>query len=48
MAEQRGLIIVMTDPPEEKEQEWNEWYSTRHVPARLEIPGFLFARRFFP
>ena len=46
MADKRGLIIVMTDPPEDKEQEWNEWYNTKHIPTRMPIPGFLFARRF--
>jgi hypothetical protein len=25
---------------------WNEWYNTKHIPTRIPVPGFLFARRF--
>jgi hypothetical protein len=46
MAEKRGLIVIMADPPADKEHEWNAWYDATHIPARMPIPGFLFARRF--
>jgi hypothetical protein len=30
----------------EIEADWNRWYDTRHIPDRLNLPGFLSARRF--
>ena len=40
-----GLLITMTEPPPEMEEEFNAWYDTEHLPERLAIPGFLSARR---
>ncbi len=36
----KGLLLVVSDPPAEFEEEFNAWYDTEHVPERLGIPGF--------
>ena len=46
MAGKRAVNMVRLDPPAGKEDEWNEWYNTKHLQHRLAVPGFLFARRF--
>ena len=46
MTKKRALLMVMLDPPVEKEVEWNEWYDTNHIVSRLALPGYLFGRRF--
>ena len=46
MTKKRALLMVKVDPPEEQESEWNNWYNDKHVAARLNVPGFLSARRF--
>jgi len=45
MPNRRALVLVKVNPPR-KEQEWNEWYNTTHMPDRFKIPGYLFGRRF--
>ncbi len=40
-----GLLVTMTEPPPEMEEEFNAWYDTEHLPERLSIPGFLSAKR---
>lgn len=40
-----GLLLTMTEPPPQMEEEFNAWYDTEHLPERLSIPGFLSARR---
>lgn len=40
-----GLLLTMTEPPPEMEEEFNAWYDTEHMAERLAIPGFLSARR---
>jgi len=40
------LMVRIGDVPPEIEGEWNKWYDTEHIPNRLNIPGFLSARRF--
>lgn len=29
-----------------REEEWNRWYDTKHVPELLSVPGFVSARRY--
>lgn len=36
----RGLLLTMTEPLPEREEEFNAWYDTEHLPERLAIPGF--------
>lgn len=41
------LFTVGHDVPSNREEEFNAWYNTEHVPAMVDrVPGFLFARRF--
>jgi len=41
------LFAVAHDVPPEKEDEFNAWYNTEHIPIMLErVPGFVTARRF--
>jgi len=44
--EKYGLLLAMLEPPEEMEDEFNDWYDTEHVPERKAIPGFITAQRF--
>ena len=56
MAEQNGnhpvqhvgntVMVVMMDVDPEDEAEFNKWYNEQHIPERLEIPGYVSARRF--
>jgi len=41
----KGLLLTMTEPPAQMEEEFNAWYDTEHLPERLAIPGFDSARR---
>ena len=41
-----GLLLVMMEPPEEMEEEFNEWYDTEHIPERKAVPGIFSAERF--
>jgi len=41
----RGLLLTMTEPPPQMEEEFNAWYDEEHMAERLSIPGFLSARR---
>jgi len=40
-----GLLLTVTEPPPEMEEEFNAWYDTEHLAERLSIPGFRSARR---
>jgi hypothetical protein len=41
------LFAVGHDVPSNREEEFNAWYNTEHVPIMIDrVPGFLFARRF--
>jgi hypothetical protein len=41
----RGLLLTLTEPPPEMEEEFNAWYDGEHLAERLAIPGFRSARR---
>jgi hypothetical protein len=43
---QKGFLLVLMQPPENIEEEFNAWYDTEHVPERLSVPGVLTAIRF--
>lgn len=40
-----AITVVKLDPPAEREDEWNDWYTNVHSPGRFEC-GFLAFRRF--
>jgi len=44
--EKYGLLLAMLEPPEEMEEEFNEWYDTEHIPEREAVPGILSAQRY--
>ena len=39
-------FIVLTNPVEGKESEYNDWYDRQHIPDVLNVPGFVSAQRF--
>ena len=39
-------LIVLTNPVEGKEAEYNRWYDEQHVPDVCNVPGFVSAERF--
>ena len=41
----RGLLLTITEPPPEMEEEFNAWYDDEHLAERLAIKGFRSARR---
>lgn len=40
------LFVVRMDIEPEKEEEFNKWYNTEHVPAILKVPGVLSGYRY--
>jgi hypothetical protein len=48
MAEIRpmGLLAVWLHVPPEREEEFNAWYNTEHIPQITSIPGFISGRRY--
>ena len=40
------VLVVMMDVDPAHEDEFNRWYNDEHLPERLEIPGYVSARRF--
>jgi hypothetical protein len=42
----KHLLVVLSDPVEGKEAEYNHWYSGRHLSETLATPGWTAARRF--
>ena len=41
-----GLLMVWCEVPDDVEDEFNRWYNEEHLTERLEIPGYISARRF--
>jgi hypothetical protein len=42
----RYLFVVSSNPAEGREQEYNDWYSNRHLADLRALPGVVSARRF--
>lgn len=40
------ILAVGLDVPREKDEEFNDWYDTEHIPEHLKVPGFTSAYRF--
>src|SRR5678815_3844677 len=40
------LQIALSDPVEGREAEFNDWYTGRHLPDVLAVPGFVGGQRF--
>lgn len=45
MAE-RFIQVVLSNPAAGREDEFNEWYDTVHIPELLAVPGMLSATRY--
>ena len=43
---QHHLLLVLTNPVDGREDEYNDWYTHRHLPDVLTIPGVIAAQRF--
>jgi hypothetical protein len=41
-----GLLYVYSDPGPVPEAEFNDWYDSEHIPARLGVPGIRAAARY--
>ena len=42
----RHLLVALTNPVPGKEDEFNEWYESKHVPECVRVPGFKSGQRF--
>jgi len=42
----RYVFVVLTNPTEGNEDDFNEWYTNEHLTDVLKLPGFLSAQRF--
>ena len=42
----RSVLITQSNAVEGRDEEFNEWYDTRHIPDVLSLPGFVAAQRF--
>ena len=43
-----GVLLVGLSVPPERDEEFNAWYNTEHIPFLSQVPGVLRARRFEP
>ena len=41
-----SILVVMMEVEPEGEEAFERWYNDEHLPERLEIPGYVSARRF--
>jgi hypothetical protein len=42
----RHVYVVLTNPVEGRENEFNDWYDNQHLDDVLQLPGFVSAQRF--
>jgi hypothetical protein len=42
----RFKMIVFTNPVENREEEYNQWYTSRHIHEVLTVPGIVSGQRF--
>ena len=40
------ILVVMMEVDPAHEDDFNRWYNDEHLPERLEIPGYISARRY--
>jgi hypothetical protein len=45
-SDRRSLYLVQSNPVPGREQEYGDWYTNRHLPEILAVPGFASAQRF--
>lgn len=46
MEKNRHLLIALTEPVAGREDAFNEWYESKHVPECVQVPGFKSGQRF--
>jgi hypothetical protein len=46
MPREKALLFVKLNPPVNEENNFNCWYNEKHIPDRMNLSGFLSARRF--
>jgi hypothetical protein len=46
MSEAKALMTAWTHVPPEREEEFNAWYDTEHLPRIAALPGFVRGRRY--
>ena len=44
--EVKAVSVMWTDIPEEVEHDLNEWYDREHIKNRVDIPGYLWGKRY--
>ena len=44
--EDKSVLVVFSNPTEGREDEYNEWYDTVHIPEVAAVPGVTSAARF--
>jgi hypothetical protein len=42
----QALLMIWTNIPADVEHDFNDWYNREHIRERVEVPGFIRARRF--
>ena len=42
----RPILIVQMDMAEDKEEEFNNWYTNKHIPEILQVKGFVSGKRY--
>ncbi len=42
----KGILMVFSNPSENREEEFNDWYTRRFIPKVLETNGFIAAQRY--
>ena len=42
----KHVYVVMSNPTDGREDDYNEWYTNRHLDDVLKLPGFMSAQRF--
>jgi hypothetical protein len=45
-SDRRSLYLVRSNPVPGREREYGDWYTHRHLPEILAVPGFASAQRF--
>jgi hypothetical protein len=45
-SDRRSLYIVQSNPVANREDEFNDWYTRRHLPDMMTVPGFACAQLF--
>ncbi len=42
----KAILVISLDIDPEKEEAFNHWYNTKHIPEMLRVPGVISAHRY--